>query len=636
MKNLSFSSQIGAGKYSGMRTLLLVSLFSLAALSSQASAQERAYNPSQPTGSPQPADETREARPGGPQNPALTWAEADLYNFCTGATTSALCYGWQPEASLIVDSQNNLYGTTVGNLGSGNEYYCKWVTNPIATYSLGTAPQSPTAEGTVFEYDFSTRQVLTLYTFQGDEANPVGSLMFDTQGNLWGTTCTGGQYNLGTVFQLHLEPNGSWQETFRYSFGGYGAADGANPVAGLVEDTNGNLYGTTVNGGTQGVGTVFEISPGGGTYNEMPIYNFGSERYFPAQYPAAPLSIAPGNGAVTLFGTTAGGGINNCPNSFNGGSGCGTVFELDAQIGGSGWNMEYLWWFQGGAGDGATPVAGLVEDANGNLYGTTEYGGANFEDISGAGTVFEVMNPGGIGGPSETVLYNFCSQGGYGCTDGANPVAGLILDNTGNGDLYGTTMEGGLAGITCEGDTKGMGTGCGTAFALPLSGGTEQAIYAFNSPDVSPHLQAPEAGLVQNSYGNLYGTVAYGGPQNEGAVYELYTPCKFCWIWGPGELAWGDVAIGQIGAAKYVKLTNTGTETGNIGSIQITGADASQFALVRSKKSPCGSTLAPGATCLIGATFNPTQLGPQTGTITITDNAENSPQTVSLSGTGIQ
>ena len=221
--------------------------------------------------------------------------------------------------------------------------------------------------------------------------------------------------------------------------------------------------------------------------------------------PAASLiSDAAGN----LYGTTYQGGANNCGFPYNG---CGTVFELTPTAGG-GWTEEVLHTFSNGA-DGATPEAALIFDAAGNLYGTTQYGGAH-----GGGTAFE-LTPTAGGGWTEQVLYSFCSQ--TNCTDGAYPPAGLIFDAAGN--LYGTTWYGGTnSGPYCP-------QGCGTVFELtPAAGGawTEKVLYSFCSQTNCADGDDPVAGVRFDQAGNLYGTTYQGGsypcePSDCGTVFEL-------------------------------------------------------------------------------------------------------------------
>jgi uncharacterized repeat protein (TIGR03803 family) len=225
-----------------------------------------------------------------------------------------------------------------------------------------------------------------LYTFTGgaDGGDPIGGLIMDAQGNLYGTTAEGGNLaclqGCGTVFKLDTRGN----ETVLYSFIGTGG-DGYFPSATLVQDVQGNLYGTTQVGGAYGYGTVFKVNPSG---SETVLYSFsgagdGGDPNF-----AGLVTDNQGN----LYGTTY----------FGGTYGYGTVFKLDST------DVEtVLSSFTGVGGDGAGPSGGLVRDAQGNLYGTTESGGANGGTF-GYGTVFKVDTTG-----KETVLHSFNGNDGY-------------------------------------------------------------------------------------------------------------------------------------------------------------------------------------------------------------------------------
>ena len=254
-----------------------------------------------------------------------------------------------------------------------------------------------------------------LHSFNGNGADgyqPEASLIFDAVGNLYGTTYWGGTYGFGTVFELTPSGGGGWTETVLHSFQPNGT-DGNYPIAGLIFDAAGNLYGTTSAGGTYGFGTVFELTPEeGGGWTETVLLNFNGTD---GSYPHAGLAF---DAAGNLYGTTG----------YDGTYHYGTVFELTPTAGG-GWTETVLHSFGNGT-DGASPFAGLIFDAAGNLYGTTSAGGTY-----GTGTVFELT------GGREQVLYSFKSR--YGA-DGATPYAGLIFDAAGN--LYGTTYWGGNYG----------------------------------------------------------------------------------------------------------------------------------------------------------------------------------------------
>jgi len=254
--------------------------------------------------------------------------------------------GANPASTLIFDSAGNLYGTTSGGPSNG--------------------------PGTVFELQPSGKgawALNTLYTFKGvpDGSAPYGSLVFDTAGNLYGTTSTGGPANAGTVFELSPATDGGWTETVLYSFLSSGGTD---PSVGVILDSAGNLYGTTVSsGGTCGCdyGTVFELVRGtGGAWTKTTLHTFTSNDGH------SPLGLV-FDTAGNLYGVTFVGGSSND----------GTVFELSPGSGGT-WTETQLHVF--GGADGAGPVGSLIFDSTGNLYGASAYGGAD----NNKGTVFEV------------------------------------------------------------------------------------------------------------------------------------------------------------------------------------------------------------------------------------------------------
>jgi len=261
-----------------------------------------------------------------------------------------------------------------------------------------------------------------------------------------------------------------------------GGADGANPYATLIEDTSGNLYGTTMNGGSgvgaEGYGVVFEVSPAGA---ETVLYTFtgGADGGYPS---AGVIMDSKGN----LYGTTQGGGVSGeyCMNS----GPCGVVFKL-SPTSQRPWTETVLHTFTGDA-DGGNPYAGLIADSSGNLYGTTRIGGSQ----PLAGVAFKISSAG-----QETVLYNFCAL--TSCDDGANPEAGLIRDSQDN--LYGTTMNGGTA------DQYGD-PGVGTIFKLTPAN-QESVLYGYSIANDGTTGSYPIAGVIRDSVGNLYGTTSQGG-----------------------------------------------------------------------------------------------------------------------------
>ena len=326
---------------------------------------------------------------------------------------------------------------------------------------------------------------VVLHSFAGpptDGAFPYAGLIWGAAGNLYGTTVNGGTCGFsghGAVFKL--SPSGT--ETLLHSFTGGAAGD--NPYAGLIQDAAGNLYGTTYGGGSsacdQGCGTVFRVSPSGA---KVVLHGFtGTDGNHPF---AGLIQDAAGN----LYGTTAVGGAH----------GWGVVFKLTPSD--SSYESKVRHSFTGGA-DGGFPAAGLIQDAAGNLYGTTVEGGADgacsFFNRT-CGVVFKVSPSG-----TETVLYRFTGA------DGGVPFAGLIQDKAGN--LYGTTFAGGANG-SC---TPAYGLGCGVVFKLSPSG-AETVLYRFTGAADGAN---PYAGLVRDAAGNLYGTTVYDGASGKGVVFEL-------------------------------------------------------------------------------------------------------------------
>jgi uncharacterized repeat protein (TIGR03803 family) len=343
----------------------------------------------------------------------------------------------------------------------------------------------------------------TLYKFKGgkDGNAPLAGLIFDQAGNLYGTTVYGGHANSGgAVFQLTPDQNGRWTESVLYSFCSLtNCADGGAPQAGLIFDQAGNLFGTTIAGGLYGNGAVFQLTPNqNGGWTESALYSFCSlANCADGADPQAGLTF---DQAGNLFGTTAGGGAHN---------GSGTVFKLTPNQNG-GWTESVLYRFcsLANCADGASPFAGLIFDQAGNLYGTTGYGGAH--GVYGVGgTVFK-LTPNQNGRWTEHVLYSFCSRPG--CVDGVQPFAGLIFDQAGN--LYGTTEYGGAAYSN---------NASGTVFKLIRNqngGWTESVLYSFCSRLNCTDGSYPQAGLIFDQAGNLCGTNA-GGGHGYGTVFQL-------------------------------------------------------------------------------------------------------------------
>jgi uncharacterized repeat protein (TIGR03803 family) len=348
----------------------------------------------------------------------------------------------------------------------------------------------------------SPAQERVLHGFRGarDGASPSGALIADSSGALYGTTtycgrapcrASGGPTGQGEVFKLTPERHG-YDKTTLYRF--EGGRDGGNPIAGLVADANGALYGTTSVGGEKQNGTVFKLIPSGSRYVKRVVYRF--EGGNDGAYPTGALS-ADETGA--LYGTTAAGGNPTCVYFFKG---CGTVFKLTRS--GLGYSESILYRFSGG-NDGVGPFSGVIADKTGVLYGSTNYGGGSTCN-SGCGTVFK-LTPSGSG-YAESIIYRF--KGGK---DGANPFSSLFGDGT--GALYGTTVNG---GSTCA------IIGCGTVFKLTPTGSgyAEHVLYRFR---LGSNGYQPAAGVIVDGRGVVYGTTISGGsPSISGGVVFKLTP----------------------------------------------------------------------------------------------------------------
>ena len=335
----------------------------------------------------------------------------------------------------------------------------------VAALAAAVARMGPAQAASETPPAAPTYNVLYSFTGGADGANPYASLIRDSAGNLYGTTLFGGTSGFGVVFKL--DPTG--KETVLHSF--TGGVDGGLPYAGLIQDRAGNRYGTTASGGTYGWGVVFKLDATG---KETVLYSFtgGADG-------AGPRAGLIRDGLGRFYGTTASGGA----------SGRGVVFRLGTT------GKETVLHAFTGTSDGGQPQGGLISDSSGNLYGTTSMGGADQ-----VGVAFKLNTASG-----ETVLHSF--TGGTGTDDGEFPYAGLIRDNTGN--LYGTTTEGGL-------DTWGV------VFKLDAIG-NETVLYSFTG---GADGKEPVAGLVRSSVGNLFGTTAFGGTHDEGVVFLLGTTGK--------------------------------------------------------------------------------------------------------------
>jgi uncharacterized repeat protein (TIGR03803 family) len=386
--------------------------------------------------------------------------------------------GASPESGLVSDGAGNFYGTTYsGGLSCGFQ--------PCGTVFRVTHGQ-----------DGSWMESL-IYEFKGgtDGAGPWGNLTLDPAGNLYGTTLAGGSScACGTVFKLSPNENGTWTEDVIYRF--LDSADGGSPQSGVIFDSAGNLYGTTPLGGVCDPycgGLVFKLTPLlGGGWSESTLYSL------PGGGPngdTSPNSLA-FDPFGNLYGTTYRGGPNSA----------GLVFELTPNQDGT-WTETDIYSFTDGL-DGGYPGSGVTVDGAGNLYGEASQGGSFACPMTGCGVIFELSPD--LGNWTYSAVHTFNGLNG---SHGNLPIGGLTLDRAGN--LYGTTEEGG-GGTACG------SLGCGTIFKLsPSTGGgfTFRMIGAFNNVDGA----APVAGVIVDSAGNLYGTTQGGGIPNfpAGVVFTL-------------------------------------------------------------------------------------------------------------------
>jgi uncharacterized repeat protein (TIGR03803 family) len=373
-----------------------------------------------------------------PQLQAQTFSV--VHNFTGGSD------GGSALAGLNIDAKGNFYGTASAGGSSG--------------------------AGVVFKMN-KAGVVTALHNFAGgaDGSNPQSSLLMDAKGNLYGTTFAGGTSGLGTVFKVTK----AGKETVLYSFAGVN--DGAAPVAGLISDAAGNLYGTTTAGGPDGNGTVFKLAPTktkGGKWKEKVLYSFGYTERIPI---AGVILDKKGN----IYGTA----------SLGGNTGNGTVFQLKHSK--SGWTESDLYQFQMGS-DGGIPYGGLTFDTAGNLYGTVTEGGAGSD---GGGTIFELTPS--KGGWTFNVLYTLSGWGISGT------FRNILFDASGN--IFATTH--------CDGDNR-----AGTVYELtPSAGGwTYTQLYEFTGGSDG---QYSFSNLVFDKHGNLYGTTNEGGANGYGVIFKV-------------------------------------------------------------------------------------------------------------------
>ncbi len=389
-----------------------------------------------------------------------------IHTFTSGGDGAA------PQAGLTIDKAGSFYGTaSAGGVGFGTVFKLTqknsaWIFNPLYSFTGGN-----------------------------DGAGPVAPLVLGANGTLYGTTETGGNYSFGTVYNLRPSATACksalcpWTETVLYGFRGW-PNDGQYPTAGVVFDQAGNIYGTTRNGGTGGCdiyhqlgcGVVYELMASGGGWAENVLYSFQGN------VGAWPNGRVVFDKAGNLYGVCVFCGPYICSSGIGTG---GSVYELTPS--GSGWTGKALYGFTDGS-DGGYPAGGLIFDASGNLYGTTQGNGSG-----GGGTAFELTPASGSW--RFNTIYSFAGSGL------AGPLDNLVIDPAGN--LYGTTYGDGIYGY-------------GSVFTLTPSNGswTYTSLHDFTGGNDGA---LPYGDVVFDGNGNLYGTASEGGNLNCGAPYGCGT-----------------------------------------------------------------------------------------------------------------
>lgn len=369
--------------------------------------------------------------------------------------------GSQLFGSVVLDQAGNIYGTTFGGgtdlcgtvfelIPQSNGQWTEQRLYNFLCYDFdGYGPRGGVAldpsgnlfgttyyggdafNGTVFELTPGAGgwTETVLHSFDGnDGSGPDAGVTLDSQGNLYGTTLNGGGVGLGVVFEMTNGSSG-WTLSVLHNFRAYNPIDGFGPMTGVVLDRSGRVYGTTSEGGATGSGTVYALVPtAGGTWQER-SYSCG------ACGPSVSTGLPATDGASSLYGAATYGGINLCG---GGGYPCGSIWQLTRQADGQ---MEgsTLYSFQSGS-TGSLPVGGVVRDKAGNLYGTASQGGSTSQSCPpmGCGVVYELAHQ-ADGSWAYRILHTFDYS------DGASPAANLTLDHKGH--LFGTTQTGGPNGI---------------------------------------------------------------------------------------------------------------------------------------------------------------------------------------------
>ena len=409
----------------------------------------------------------------------------------------------------------------------------------------------------------------TLANFDGTNGDePLAPVVQGGDGNLYGTTSSGGANGSGTVFKV----TSTGTLTTLYSFCAQtNCTDGATPDAGLVLATDGNFYGTTFQGGANtndrlcvspGCGTVFKITPGG---TLTTLYNFCSlANCADGSVPIAGL-VQGADG--DFYGTASSGGVDGEE---------GTVFKITPS---GKLTTLYSFCSQSRCTDGEVPEAPLVQGRDGNFYGTTWQGGVNLW-----GTVFKITPKGTL-----TTLYSFCAQGGAACTDGSDPLAPVVQARDGN--FYGTTLSGGSVGYVSD----------GTVFKITPAG-TLTTLHSFTGADGG----VPRAGLVQATDGTLYGTTG-GGAYEGGTIFKitlggaLTTLYNFCSQSGCSDGAYPEPGVFQATDGNLYGTTSGGG-TDNDGTVFSLSVGLGPFVETLPTLGPAGAPVRILGTSLTGTT----------------------------------
>lgn len=511
---------------------------------------------------------------------------------------------WGPSSGLIQATDGNFYGTTAWGGGSSNCYF----TNGCGTIYRIT-PQGA---------------FTTVYSFN-EAAGPMSGVIQGRDRRLYGSTYYGGtssncNMGCGTIFQL--APGGTF--TTVYSFSG---SDGSQPGV-IIQATDGNFYGITLGGGS-GFGTIFKLTPNG---KLTTLHSFGgADGWLPSDL----IQANDGN----FYGVTVAGGANSG----------GTVFEVTPT---GTLTTLYNFCAQKGCRDGNEPST-LMQGRDGNLYGTTMWGG--YIKVQGAGTIFE------MGGGVLTTIYKFSPKGGS-YLNGEGPEG--VLMQAADGNFYGTAVNGGT--------NNDCGNGCGTVFTFgPATATLSKTSLNFGSqaldeasPPLSLTMKNSGVTVLNVSSVVVNGEFAIATNTCTGAALTAGQECRVALTFTPtalglqtGTLTFTDnagsspqmVSLSGTGIAQATLTpashtfpkTNVGETSAaynftlrNNLSTTLTGISYSTAAPFAVSTSSCGTTLDSRKTCTIGVTFSPTQLGTANGTLQVNDSANNSPQTASLSGTG--